>query len=133
MTVIRMKISSVAILAVLCVLLPVAGVAAEEVIVPVADGHLGSCSADFTVKDADREPVYDAKINVTLKYGFLGMRKLSLQVGTNSEGRARVAGLPDKPDKTFQFEITSGKLSKTVEMNTFDKCKATFEVVLGEK
>ena len=120
---------------VLFVLLTGTGVAAQDQAVPVAavDGRLGRCSADFTVKDINQAPVYDAKIDVSLSYGFLGMRKLSLQVGTNSEGRARVTGLPDKSGKTFTFKITSGMLSETVLMNTSDGCKSTFEVVLDEK
>jgi hypothetical protein len=104
----------------------------QEQVVPVVDGRLGGCSAEFTVTDANKTPIYDAKIDVTLRYGFLGLRKMSLQVGTNSDGRARVAGLPDDDGKTFQFEVTSGTLHKTVFMNTSDKCKAEFEVMLNE-
>lgn len=108
----------------------VAGVAAQEQVVPVVDGHLGRCSVDFTVRDVNREPMYDAKIDVTIRYGFLGIRKMSLQVGTNGDGKARVAGLPDKDDKTFRFIISSEVLSETVLMNTSDGCKAEYEVIL---
>lgn len=118
---------------VLCVMLPGISVTAQEQIVPVVDGHLGGCSADFTVTDKDQVPLYDAKIDVTIRYGFLGLRKMSLQVGTNSDGRARVAGLPDKSNKTFHFDITSGMMSGTVSMNTSDRCNATFEVELEEE
>lgn len=119
----------------LCVMLPATMVAAQDQNVPVAvvDGHLGRCSADFTVRDKQQVPLYDAKIDVSLRYGFLGLRKMSLQVGTNSEGRADVAGLPDKANKTFEFKITSGTMSKTVLMNTSDECNAEFEVVLDEE
>ena len=99
----------------------------------MVDGHLGRCTADFTVTDKDKNPLYDAKIDVSLHYGFLGIRKMSLQVGTNSEGRARVAGLPDKPDKEFLFKITSGMLSDSVLMNTSDECNAEFDVALEEE
>jgi hypothetical protein len=118
---------------VLCVMLPGIRITAQEQIIPVVDGHLGGCSADFTVTDKNHVPLYDAKIDVTIRYGFLGLRKMSLQVGTNSDGRARVAGLPDKSNKTFNFEITSGMMSGTVSMNTSDRCDATFEVVLEEE
>jgi hypothetical protein len=104
-----------------------------EIPVAVVDGHLGRCTADFTVTDNRQVPIYDAKIDVTLRYGFLGLRKMSLQVGTNSEGKAGVAGLPDQPNKTFRFEVTSGKMSKTVVMNTSDRCNAEFDVVLEEE
>ena len=109
-----------------------AGFAFQEQVVPVVDGRLGGCSADFTVRDKDKAPVYDAKIDVEIRYGFLGMRRLSLQVGTNSDGRARVAGLPDARDKSYQFRISSGELNRTVVMDTAEGCEAVFEVLLGE-
>lgn len=109
-----------------------AGLAFQEQVVPVVDGRLGGCSADFTVKDKDQAPVYDAKIDLEIRYGFLGLRRLSLQVGTNSDGRARVAGLPDARDKTYRFRISSGALNKTVVMNTAEGCEAVFEVLLEE-
>lgn len=127
------KLRMLAAIPVLCMILPGIRIAAQEQTVPVVDGRLGGCSADFTVKNKDRVPIYDAKIDVSLRYGFLGLRKMSLQVGTNSEGRARIAGLPDKSGKSFRFEITSGTMSGTVLMNTSDQCNAIFEVVLGEE
>lgn len=117
----------------LFVMLPGHGFTTQKQVVPVVDGHLGRCTADFTVTDKDKNPLYDAKIDVSLRYGFLGLRRMSLQVGTNSEGRARVAGLPDKPDKEFLFKITSGMLSDSVLMNTSDECNAEFDVALEEE
>jgi hypothetical protein len=108
----------------------VCGVAGEKQVVPVVDGHLGGCSAEFSVTDKDKAPLYDAKIDVSLRYGFLGLRRMSLQVGTNSDGKARVAGLPDNKGKTFRFVITSGSMTKTVLMNTSDGCDAAFKVAL---
>jgi len=108
-----------------------AAAAGPEQPVPVVDGCLGGCSAEFTVRDAGGLPLYDAKIDVSLRYGFLGLRRMSLQVGTNSDGRARVAGLPDSPGKTFRFVVTSGALEKAVLMNTSDGCSAVFDVSLG--
>ena len=121
------------VISVLFVMLPGHGFAAQKQVVPLVDGHLGRCSADFTVTDKDKNPLYDAKIDVTIRYGFLGLRRMSLQVGTNSEGKARVAGLPDKPDKKYLFKITSGTLSDTVLMNTSDGCNAEFEASLEEE
>jgi len=109
-----------------------AGLAVQEQKVPVVDGRLGGCSADFTVKGRDGAPVYDAKIDVEVRHGFLGMRRLSLQVGTNSDGRARVAGLPDARNKTYRFQITSGEFNKTVVMDTAEGCEAAFEVLLED-
>ena len=104
----------------------------QKPVIPVVDGHLGSCSAEFTVKGAGESPLYDAKIDVSLKYGFLGLRKMSLQVGTNADGQARVAGLPDDEGKTYRFVITRGQLSKSVLMRTSDGCNAVFQITLDE-
>lgn len=101
--------------------------------VPVIDGGLGSCSANFTVTDNEKKPIYNAKIDVVLRYGFIGLRKSELQVGTNSDGKARVTGLPEKAKKPLEFRITSGPLSKTILHNPSAKCDANFEVVLGTK
>lgn len=118
---------------VLFVIFPGTELAAQDQVVPVVDGHLGRCTADFTVTDVDNKPLYDAKIDVTIRYGFLGLRRMSLQVGTNGDGRARVAGLPDKSDKKLYFKITSGTLSDTVLMNISDGCNARFDVTLKKE
>ena len=132
--IIRLRILIVAV-SVLCVMLPATTVTAQDqdVPVPVVDGQLGKCSADFTIRDRQQVPLYDAKIDVTLRYGFMRLKKMSLQVGTNSEGRAKVAGLSDKSDQTFSFKITSGTMSSEVLMHTSDRCNAAFEVVLDEE
>ena len=104
---------------------------AAEADIPTVDGHLGSCSATFTVRDKENKPIYNAKISVLFRYGPLGMRKMSLEVGTDSEGKARVAGLPEKRKDPLEFEITSGQLSKTVKADPSTNCKAAIEVNLG--
>jgi len=53
--------------------------------------------------------------------------------GTNSDGKARVIGLPDKVRKALEFQITNGSLSKTIMHNPSTKCGATIEVDLGTK
>ena len=98
--------------------------------VPVVDGGIGLCKADFTVKDGDGKPLYDAKISVTLKYGFWSKRKTDLQVGTNSDGKARVTGLPDLPKKPLEFTIKSGTVMKSVTDDPSATCNATFDVTL---
>lgn len=108
-----------------------AALSAEEPKVPVVDGQIGQCSADFTVKDSEDKPIYDAKIAVMIRHGFLGLHKTELQVGTNSDGKARVAGLPERVKRTLKFEITSGGNSKTISVDTSEKCDSTFEVILG--
>ena len=76
--------------------------------VPVVDGAIGTCSYDFTVTDTDAKPVYAAKINVHIAYGFMYARKLDLEVGTNSDGKARFTGLPNKLKRGLYFEASEG-------------------------
>jgi hypothetical protein len=38
--------------------------------IPTIDAGIGSCRADFNVKDGSGKPIYNAKINTTIKYGF---------------------------------------------------------------
>ena len=108
-------------------------VAADASEVPVINGGVGSCSATFTVKDVDKKPIYNAKIEVVIRYGFLGLHKNELQIGTNSDGKARVIGLPEKVKKPLEFRISSGDLYSTVEVNPTIKCDSTLEVVLEAK
>jgi len=107
-----------------------AALMAEEPKVPVVDGHIGQCSADFTVKDSEGKPIYDAKITVVIRHGFLGLHKTELQVGTNSDGKALVAGLPERVKKPLEFEITSGGNSEAIAVDPSVKCDSTFEVTL---
>jgi hypothetical protein len=105
-------------------------IAANSPEIPVVDGGLGSCRADFTVKDGSGKPIYNAKIHVTIKYGFLSKRKAELEVGTNSDGKASVTGLPNLPKKPLEFTVKSGTVEKTVTDDPSDNCNATFDVTL---
>ena len=40
------------------------------------------------VTDLSGKPLYNAKIHVQIRYGFLGLRKLDLETGTNADGKA---------------------------------------------
>jgi hypothetical protein len=98
--------------------------------VPVVDAGLGSCRADFLVKDGSDKPLFNAKISLTIKYGFLGKRKSEVEIGTNSDGKARVTGLPNLPKKPLEFSIKSGDVSTTVTDDPSANCNATFNVTL---
>jgi hypothetical protein len=98
--------------------------------VPVVDGGVGPCRADFTVKDGAGKPIYNANIKVTLKYGLFNKRRTELEVGTNSDGKARIIGLPDSPKKPLEFQIKSGTVSKSVEDDPSTNCNAVYEVTL---
>jgi hypothetical protein len=104
--------------------------AAQAPQIPVVDGGLGSCRADFTVKDGSGKPIYNAKVHVLIKYGFWSKRKTELEVGTNSDGKARVTGLPNLPKKPLEFSIKSGTVETTVTDDPSNNCNATFDVTL---
>ena len=98
--------------------------------VPVVKGDLGPCSADFTVTDSASKPLYDARIHVTIVYGFMSKRKSDLEIGTNSDGKARIEGLPDKVKKILEFKIRHGEQTKSVMHDPANECHASFAVVL---
>jgi len=89
----------------------------------------GSCSADFTVKDEAGKPVYGANVHVRVRYGFAGIKRADLDVGTSSTGKARVEGLPEKA-KPLEWDIQKESKRASVEQLVEDKCNATFDVTL---
>ncbi len=104
--------------------------AANEPDIPTVDAGIGSCRADFNVKDGSGKPLYNAKINITIKYGFMNMRKAQLEAPTNTDGRARFTGLPNFSKRPLEFVITSGTVSKKEIDDPASNCNATFNVTL---
>lgn len=102
---------------------------AQKPEVAVLKAGLGPCAADFTVKDADGSSVYGAIIHVRVRYGFMSLKRADLEVGTNSEGRARIEGLPDKA-KPLAYEVAKDTRRITVEQNVASTCQGTFDVTL---
>ena len=98
--------------------------------VPSVDGGIGTCRANFTVKDGTNKPIYNAQIEVLIRYGFMNMRKTDLQVGTNSDGNARFTGLPNFSKKPLLFHIKSGTVSKTITDDPNTNCNASYDVIL---
>jgi hypothetical protein len=98
--------------------------------VPSIDGGLGSCSVEFTVTDDAANPLYNAKIRVRILYGAFGLRKLDLEVGTNSNGKARFDGLPEKVRRPLEFTAVQGDRSTTLTHDPAEKCKASYTMVL---
>jgi hypothetical protein len=101
--------------------------------IPVIDGGIGPCSADFTVNDAAGAPAYDAKIQVHIAYRFMSLHKLDLEVGTNAAGKARFTGLPEKPKQGLFFRA----IKQDQEASAFDDpaktCNAEFTITLKKK
>jgi hypothetical protein len=101
--------------------------------VPVIDGGIGPCTADFTITDVGGKPLYDAKIKVHIAYRFLNAHKLDLEVGTNADGKARFTGLPDKIKHGLYFYATQGDLQAEAFDDPASNCKATFALALRKQ
>jgi hypothetical protein len=101
--------------------------------IPSVDGAIGSCSADFTITDADRKPVYNAKIKVHIAYGFLSVRKLDLEVSTNVDGKARFTGIPNRLKRPLTFEASEGDREAEVTDDPSATCQAQFAMTLQKK
>ena len=96
---------------------------------PVLDARLGACTADFTVKGPDGTPVYLALVHVRVRYGALGVKRMDLEVGTNSEGKARVKGLPDEA-RLMTWDITKDDKKTVVDQDVKKTCQGKFDVTL---
>jgi hypothetical protein len=96
---------------------------AADLEIPIVSAEIGKCSMQFTVRDTEKKPLYNAKIRSVIRYGFLNMRKVSVEIGTNSDGKAQISGLPYSPKKAFSFEITSGNYLKIVTSPQSVKCE----------
>lgn len=103
----------------------------QSVPVPSVNANLGPCTVDFTVNQSSNKPLYNAEISVKIAYGFMGMKKMDLKVGTNSEGKARFVGLPEKVhDPPLEFVVNAKGLSKSLNYWPSVKCQARYDVVM---
>ena len=89
----------------------------------------GSCSADFSVKDAGGKPIVGASVHVKLRYGFAAVKRADLEIETSPAGKARIEGLPDKA-KPMTYEIRKDELKAEVAQDVASTCHATFDVTL---
>jgi len=101
--------------------------------IPVIDGGIGDCSADFTVTDDSGAPVYNATIKVHIAYGFMYWRKLDLQVGTNTDGKARFQGIPERTKSGLFFRASEGNREGSAFDDPAKTCKAEFTIQLVKK
>lgn len=103
--------------------------------VPVMDGQAGPCSVSFTVTDLKGTPVYDAKINVHIEYGFAGVRRLDLQAATNTDGKAQFKGLPKRvKGELLYFKASKDKLQGSTTYDPYKACGGENDsIVLAEK
>ena len=101
--------------------------------VPSVDAAIGTCSADFTVTDADNKPVYNAKVKVRIAYGAFSIRKLDLEVATNIDGKARFTGLPNRLKRPLVFQASEGDREAEATDDVENTCKAQLTLTLKKK
>ncbi|HEY3768368.1 MAG TPA: hypothetical protein VGN44_06830 [Candidatus Angelobacter sp.] len=102
--------------------------------VPVTDGASGDCSIDFNVTDAEGKPVFAARIDVHLAYGFAGAHKLDMGVYTNAEGKARFTGIPLRVRKPpIEFRAKKDDLIGLATMDPLAECHARHDIVLAKE
>jgi hypothetical protein len=101
--------------------------------VPVLDGGIGPCSAEFTVNDPAGAAVYAAKVKVHIAYGFMSARKLDLELGTNIDGKARFTGLPDRLKHGLYFHASEGDRAGDAFDDPANTCKGQFTITLQKK
>src|SRR5450631_3441036 len=99
--------------------------------VPIIDGGVGRCSLELTVLGVDRKPVYAATVTVHVKYGFGGMRRLDLEAGTNSDGKVKFAGLPDRVQRPpVEFHASKDELVGVASFDPATECEAKRDITL---
>jgi len=101
--------------------------------VPQLSADAGPCWVEFTVTNAAKKPVYLAKINTVVRYGFMSKRKTELELSTDSNGKGKFTGLPHDVKKPLAFDITYQGQSKTVTHDPATNCHASLDVALGSK
>jgi hypothetical protein len=97
------------------------------------DAGIGPCTADFSITDDAGQPVYAANIRVHITYGFMGLHKFDLTVGTNAEGKARFIGLPEMTKQGLFFRASEGDREGSAFDDPSKTCKTQFTIVLRRK
>jgi hypothetical protein len=99
--------------------------------VPIIEGGAGPCFIELTVKGVDGKAVYAATVKVHIKYAFGGMRRLDLEAGTNSSGKVKFAGLPDRVQRPpLEFHASKDELDGIASFDPSTECQAKRQIVL---
>src|SRR5450755_1886354 len=99
--------------------------------VPVIQGNAGPCSLELTVRGMDGKPVYAATVKVHVKYGFGGMRRLDLEAGTNTDGKVKFAGLPDRVQRPpLEFHASKDEFMGVAAYDPSTECQAKRDITL---
>ncbi len=94
---------------------------------------LGPCSAQFKVTDLAGKPIYNAKIAVQIKYGFMAKRKLDLEAATDANGKVKFVKMPGEARRPITFRISFGQETAEIGFDPATTCDANYVVPLGKK
>ena len=101
--------------------------------VPVMDGGAGPCSLELTVNGPDGKPVYAAKVNVHIAYGFGGFHRLDLEAGTNSDGKVKFTGLPARVHRPpLEFDASKDDLKGAATYDPSAECQGKHDISLSK-
>jgi hypothetical protein len=101
--------------------------------IPVISGDLGGCTADFTVTGTKMKPIYGAKLEVELRYGFGGFHRTSLEIYTNVDGKARVEGLPERSKRPLAFTASYQGRKTVVIVDPEEKCHGAYPAIVTDQ
>jgi hypothetical protein len=88
----------------------------------------GPCSAEFHVTDLAGNPIYNATVSTTVRWGLA--HKVELQAATNAGGRARFINLPAESKKPLQFAVSYQDQTVTYGIDPGTACHAERDVPL---
>ena len=101
--------------------------------VPEISGNLGGCSVEVRVIDSAGKPVYGAQVSVHMRYGFGGFHRLDLQIGTNSDGRARFVGLTERARMPLSFYADYHGRETVVPVDLRQNCHQKQDATIPDK
>lgn len=101
--------------------------------VPVISGDLGECTADFVVTGTKFHPLYNAKLEVEIRYGFGGFRRTTLEIYTNVDGKARVEGLPSSVKRPLAFTASYEGRKTVVIVDPEQNCHGSYKAIVTDR
>ena len=101
--------------------------------VPEISGNLGGCSVEVRVIDSAGKPVYGAQVSVHMRYGFGGFHRLDLQIGTNSDGRARFVCLTERARMPLSFYADYHGRETVVPVDLRQNCHQKQDATIPDK
>lgn len=97
------------------------------------NGGAGPCTADFNVTDSSGQGLYGAKIDIQVRYGFMGLHKLGVTIKTDAQGKAHIDGLPDKIKPPAEFTVALADQTKMFVFDPLMDCHPKIPVIFTGK